>query len=171
MTAFVTGYRARARELYVAEDAHDHGSAAATFLALFDDGVTLHARWLGNHTALVIRDQAIVWQTRPHSLRNLLVEAGHDLAGAEVPSIVTRMVSTDPQMLEDVPDRAAFTDRRAGDRLVLGGHELHDQLTPDELIGLTAGTPPALAAQALLERVVTRSDPFGFVVGVCDLAT
>jgi hypothetical protein len=164
VTALVADYPC---DRYQPDDDTDTGGGAATFVAVLDDGIALHARWLGDETALVVRDRAIAWRTTGHSVRELLIAQGHDLAGVTVPSLVTKMIARDAMHVADRPDAATFADVRAGDRLVLVGHEAIANATFDELAACVApDASDAENAQAIVELVVARADPFGVAVVV-----
>ena len=111
---------------------------------------------VGDSRAYLIRDGAIRQLTEDHSWVAEQVRLGTmTLAEAQVSpfrNIITRSLGTAPGVEPDI-----FThDLRAGDTFVLCSDGLSGHLEPQEILGMTQGHPPSVAALTLIDAANAR---------------
>lgn len=115
--------------------------------------------WAGDSRAYRIRDNQIVQLTRDHSLVQDLVDVGmlhpNDAVDHPNSNIITRAVG----VAEDLRIDTVGGDARPGDQFLLGSDGLTRLVDDGELAAELTSSPPAVAAEKLLETVLARGAP------------
>lgn len=115
--------------------------------------------WAGDSRAYRIRDNQIVQLTRDHSLVQDLVDVGmlhpNDAVDHPNSNIITRAVG----VAEDLRIDTVGGDARPGDQFLLGSDGLTRLVDDGELAAELTASPPAVAAEKLLETVLARGAP------------
>jgi len=115
--------------------------------------------WAGDSRAYRIRGQGIEQLTRDHSLVQGLVDAGmlrpEEAENHPNANVITRAVGVAPELKIDV----ASGDARPGDQFLLASDGLTRLVNDDELVREMTSHPPAQAADALVETVLSRGAP------------
>jgi serine/threonine-protein phosphatase Stp1 len=115
--------------------------------------------WAGDSRAYRVRDNQIVQLTRDHSLVQDLVSAGM-LAPEEAEShpnanVITRAVGVAEELKIDI----VSGDARQGDQFLLATDGLTRMVGDTEVAAELASSPPAVAAEKLIETVLSRGAP------------
>ena len=115
--------------------------------------------WAGDSRAYRIRDNQIVQLTRDHSLVQDLVDVGmlhpNDAVDHPNSNIITRAVG----VAEDLRIDTVAGDARSGDQFLLGSDGLTRLVDDRELVAELTSSPPAAAAEKLIETVLARGAP------------
>jgi serine/threonine-protein phosphatase Stp1 len=115
--------------------------------------------WAGDSRAYRIRDNEIEQLTRDHSLVQDLVDVGmlhpNDAVDHPNSNIITRAVG----VVDDLKIDTVGGDARAGDQFLLGSDGLTRLVDDGELVAELTSSPPAVAAENLIDTVLTRGAP------------
>ena len=115
--------------------------------------------WLGDSRAYRLRDGEITRLSRDHSLVQDLVDAGmlkpEEADTHADANLITRAVGAADEIAVDI----VSGDARPGDRFVLASDGLTRVVGDGELAAELERTPPAMAADNLIEMVLARGAP------------
>lgn len=115
--------------------------------------------WAGDSRAYRLRGGQIVQLTRDHSMVQDLVDAGmlqpEEAAGHPNSNIITRAVGVAPDLRVDIVRDDAMT----GDLFLLASDGLTRMVDDRELEAELASSPPAEAAERLVDMVLARGAP------------
>jgi serine/threonine protein phosphatase PrpC len=140
LAGVLAAWSTQVAEIAVADEGD--GPPGGALIAVTVDGARLHAVWIGGEAMLVVRDGAVVARSRPHSLREHLLAAGHDLTGVQVHDVLTQSIikDRDPGEIGRIS-----VDLAPGDRVVLVSGHVTRVLSDDEIAALPD-------AEAIVER-------------------
>ena len=134
-------------------------SIGSTVVGLAIAGEQFRCFWAGDSRAYRIRDREIVQLSRDHSLVQDLVDAGM-LTAVEAEShpnanVITRAVGVG----DDLKIDKVSGDVQPGDRFLLASDGLTRLVSDAELVAELTSRPPAVAAERLVETVLSRGAP------------
>lgn len=115
--------------------------------------------WAGDSRAYRVRDDQIVQLTRDHSMVQDLVDAGmlrpEEAADHPNSNVITRAVGVATDLRVDT----VAGDARPGDQFLLASDGLTRMVDDHELVAQLTSTPPATAAEKLIDTVLSRGAP------------
>ena len=126
--------------------------------------------WAGDSRAYRIRGDQIVQLTRDHSLVQDLVDVGmlNPAEAVDHPNsnIITRAVG----VVEELRVDTVGGDAQSGDQFLLASDGLTRMVDDQELISELTASPPATAADRLIETVLSRGAPDNVSIVIVKLA-
>lgn len=126
--------------------------------------------WAGDSRAYRVRDDQIVQLTRDHSMVQDLVDAGmlrpEEAADHPNSNIITRAVGVATDLRVDT----VAGDARPGDQFLLASDGLTRMVDDHELVAQLTSTPPAAAAEKLIDTVLSRGAPDNVSLIIAKLA-
>lgn len=134
-------------------------SIGTTVVGLAISGGEFRCFWAGDSRAYRIRDRQIIQLTRDHSMVQDLVDAGmlrpEEVADHPNSNIITRAVGVAEELRVDTVSGEV----RPGDHFILASDGLTRVVEDRELVERLAAEIPAVAADSLIETVLSRGAP------------
>jgi serine/threonine protein phosphatase PrpC len=134
-------------------------SIGSTVVGLAIAGGEYRAFWAGDSRAYRLRDGQVTQLTRDHSLVQSLVDAGMLTAGEALDhpnaNIITRAVGVAP----DLNVETESGDAKPGDRFILASDGVTRLIADRELAEVIDAAPMEVAADRLIELVLSRGAP------------
>lgn len=134
-------------------------SIGSTVVGLAIAGGEYRAFWAGDSRAYRLRDGQVTQLTRDHSLVQSLVDAGMLTAGEALDhpnaNIITRAVGVAP----DLNVETESGDAKPGDRFILASDGVTRLIADHELAEVIDAAPMEVAADRLIELVLSRGAP------------